>query len=72
MEVDIDTSAGFRPGTPRPLFTLPVAAAGPELFTWSCDSAGERFFVLVPPTARTTGIVEVVSDFASLVNRRRP
>jgi len=72
MEVDIDTSAGFRPGTPRPMFALPVGATGPELFTWSCDPAGERFFVLVPPTTRSKGIVEVVSDFASLVNRRRP
>lgn len=32
--------------------------------------AGVRLFLLVPPLARNTGLVEVVTDFASLVNHK--
>ena len=71
MEAEIDTRDGFRPSTPHPLFPLPVASAGAEQNSWTCDSAGERFFVLVAPAKRATGIVEVVSDFSSLVKRSR-
>jgi len=70
MEADIDTREGFHPGTPRPLFALPVGSPGPDQNSWTCDEAGERFFLLVPPAERTTGIVEVVNDFSALVKRR--
>jgi Tol biopolymer transport system component len=70
MAVDIDTKIGFRPGTPRPLFTLPVPSSGPSLSSWACDAAGERFFVLAPNAAQNAGTIEVVTDFASLVNRK--
>jgi hypothetical protein len=37
---------------------------------WTCTPDGEHFFVLQSPRVAASGIVEVVTDFASLVNRR--
>jgi eukaryotic-like serine/threonine-protein kinase len=70
MAVDIDTGNGFHAGTPRPLFRLPSHSFGPDQSSWSCDSAGERFFLVVPPTTQTVGFIEVATDFHSLVNRK--
>jgi hypothetical protein len=70
MEVDVDTNDGFHPGMPRPLFKLPLGSSSAETNSWICDEIGERFFVLVPSAARAAGIVEVVTDFSALVNRR--
>jgi Tol biopolymer transport system component len=71
MVVDVDTREGFHAGTPRPLFTLPVRTSGIDLKPWTTDAAGEKFYLLTTPAgSRGTGIVEVVTDFASLVQRR--
>ena len=70
MEVDVDTKDGFHPGTPRPLFKLPLPSIGIEQNSWTCDANGEHFYVLSPTVARISGIVEVVTDFPTLVKRR--
>ena len=70
MEVDIDTRDGFHPGMPRPLFALPLPSTGAELSSWTCDAAGEHFYLLTPNSKSATGIVEVVTDFPALVRRR--
>jgi WD40 repeat protein len=70
MEVDVDTRDGFHPGMPRPLFKLPIGSSSAETNSWTCDATGGRFFVFVPSAARAAGIVEVVTDFSALVNRR--
>ncbi len=70
MEVDVDTKDGFHPGAPRPLFTLPLPTSSIDTNTWTCDPSGEHFYVLAPTVARSTGVVEVVTDFPALVKRR--
>ena len=70
MEVDVDTSAGFMPGMPHALFRLPLSGLGAERNTWTCDSAGEHFYVLTPSSASSAGVLEVVTDFSALVKRR--
>jgi hypothetical protein len=67
MSVDIDTHDAFRAGTPRPLFALPRTAFAVDMTSWNCDATGQRFFLLVPPPAQNAGIIEVVTNFASLV-----
>ncbi len=69
MAVSIDTRNGFHPGTPRPLFALPGAHQVREQY-WTGSPDGERFFILQAPRTAATGVIEVVTDFASLVNRR--
>jgi Tol biopolymer transport system component len=68
--VDIDTKDGFHAGTPHPLFRLPARAFGPDAGSWTCDAAGERFYLVVPPHGSGAGIVEVTTDFRSLVSRK--
>ncbi len=71
MAADIDTRSGFHAGTPHALFPLPVRSYSRELGTWACDERGERFLVITPSRARAAGRpVEVVTRFASLVERR--
>jgi len=70
MAVDIETSTRFSAGTPKRLFELPWASFNIDAQSWGCDAGGERFFVVVPPSAETERIIEVVTDFESLVTRR--
>ena len=71
MAVDIDLSNGFHPGLPRPLFTLALPVVNRETSTWGCDAAGERFVLVVPQrSAAHVRLVEVVTDFRSLVTRK--
>jgi Tol biopolymer transport system component len=66
---DVDTKDGFRTGTPRRLFELPLGSAGSKA-TWDCDANGDNFYVLVPAAQTSRGTIEVVTDFSSLVTRR--
>jgi Tol biopolymer transport system component len=68
MAVAIDTRDGFHPGTPHALFSVSVPGT-PTLRYWTCTPSGDRFFVLQSPRVAVSGSVEVVTDFASLVNR---
>jgi hypothetical protein len=70
MAVDIDTRTSFHAGTPHPLFKLPSQSFGPDEKSWGCDTAGENFFLVVPPKVLGAVKVEVVSDFNSLVSRK--
>jgi Tol biopolymer transport system component len=70
MAVDIDTSAGFHPGTPRYLFTTPSRLSSIGTFGWDVDATGETFAVIVAPRATSSGTTEVVTDFSTLVERK--
>jgi len=70
MAVDIDARTGFHAGTPHLLFKLPVRAFAPDASTWGCDASGEHFYLVVPPRTPGAGIIEVTTDFRSLVSRR--
>jgi Tol biopolymer transport system component len=70
MAVDIETEGGFHAGTPAKLFPVPIGASGPETRYWTVTEDGQRFFVLVAPKTRTSGDIEVVTDFGALVNRK--
>ncbi|MEP7028179.1 MAG: hypothetical protein ABI960_06255, partial [Candidatus Eisenbacteria bacterium] len=70
LAVDIDTSDGFRVGTPHVLFPLPIADITASGRSWTCDPNGERFFLLVPTKSQSTGNIEVASGFHSLVSRK--
>jgi Tol biopolymer transport system component len=71
MAVDIDASSGFRAGTPHQLFDVgDRGALSVGALNWGCDAAGEKFIVIVPNRAATSGKIEVVSDFHSLVSRK--
>jgi hypothetical protein len=69
MAVEIDTASGFHAGTPARLFPVPIGAGVTEHF-WTCSEDASRFFLLVPPKSAVSGEIEVVTDFASLVNRK--
>ena len=68
MTVGIDTREGFHPGTPHALFAAPEPGSATTHY-WTCTADGTRFFVLQAPHTVATGSIEVVTDFASLVNR---
>jgi serine/threonine protein kinase/Tol biopolymer transport system component len=70
MAAEIDTKTGFQAGTPQKLFTLPSRSFDPSARGWNCDAAGERFFLVVPEQNQTAGILEVNTDFQSLVTRK--
>jgi Tol biopolymer transport system component len=70
MAVDIDAQSAFRAGEPKPLFALPLGALSPSERTWTCSEDGQRFFLLVPPHNASRGGIDVVTDFAPLVNRK--
>ena len=70
MAAEIDTRSGFQAGTPQKLFTLPTRAFDPSTSSWSCDAAGERFFLVVPEQTQGAGILEINTDFQALVTRR--
>ena len=70
MAVDIDTRNGFHAGTPHKLFGLPAASSRPDQAAWSCDAAGETFYVVVPPRAQRSGNIEVMTAFNELVSRK--
>ena len=69
MAVSIDTRDGFHPGTPQPLFAAPKTGNGTIRY-WTCTADGNRFFLLQSPRGAASGVVEVVTRFASLVNRQ--
>ena len=52
MAVDIDTSAGFHPGTPRYLFTVPSRLSSIGTFAWDVDATGETLGRLATRVAR--------------------
>jgi len=68
--VPIEAGESFRAGTPRPLFELPSRSSDVDQLPWTCDANGETFYLLTPLRAAESGIVEVVTDFASLVRRK--
>jgi hypothetical protein len=68
MAVDIDTRDGFHPGTPRLLFASPKPGSATVRY-WTCSADGNRFFLLQSPRSAASGVIEVVTDFGSLVNR---
>ena len=70
MSVDIDTTAGFRAGTPHSLFLLPMKSSAFGATSWSVDATGEKFALTIPPPQLTVGTIEVVTDFQSLVSRK--
>ncbi|HEU4724554.1 MAG TPA: protein kinase [Candidatus Eisenbacteria bacterium] len=70
MAVDIDTAAGFRPGTPRALFLLPMRSSAFAAASWSVDASGEKFALVVPPPQSATSSIEIVTDFQTLVTRK--
>jgi hypothetical protein len=35
--------------------------------SWTCDANADRFFLLVPAAAQNAGVIEVVTNFASLM-----
>ena len=70
MAVDIDTKQGFHPGTPHPLFPLPIQSFSEVRTTWCCDASGERFFVTTGATGAAAPAVEVVTDLRALLSHR--
>jgi len=68
--VPIELGESFRAGTPRALFKLPEPSSGVDQLPWTCDANAETFYLLTPLRAAEAGVVEVVTDFASLVRRR--
>ena len=68
--VEVDGGESFRAGTPRVMFKLPVVSNGVDQLPWTFDSNAERFFLLTPVGVPQAGVVEVVTDFSSLVNRK--
>jgi len=70
MSVDVDLTGGFRAGMPQPLFALPVRSPAVDIASWTCDENGERFFLVVGPAMQGSGVIEVVTDFHSLVSRK--
>jgi len=70
MAVDLDTKGGFRVGTPRPLFSIPIPSPTFDLYSWTCDPGGTRFIQMVPATGGPSAAMEIVSDFHSLVSRK--
>jgi len=69
MAVSIDTRDGFHAGTPHTLFAW-SGRGDPSTRYWTCTTDGERFILLRAPRTASAGTIEVVTDFASLVNRR--
>jgi Tol biopolymer transport system component len=70
MAIDVDTTHGFQLGQPKLLFSLPVPALGRDVSSWSVDEKGERFVIeRVHRVGHTGPTIEVVTSFASLVNR---
>ncbi|MEO5617626.1 MAG: hypothetical protein ABIS67_07625, partial [Candidatus Eisenbacteria bacterium] len=70
IAVEVESGESFRVGTPRVLFKLPTQSNGVDQLPWTCDANAERFFLLTPVGTPATGVVEVVTDFGSLVGRR--
>jgi hypothetical protein len=70
MAVDIDTRDAFHAGTPHALFALPSRSFAGDVRNWACDSNGEKFILVAPVRAADPGIIEVVTDFGSLVTRK--
>jgi serine/threonine protein kinase/Tol biopolymer transport system component len=64
MAVDIDTSKGFEPGTPRRMFTAPTGAT---ITGWDLSPDGKRFLFAAPPnTGRTIPFTVVLNWTAGL------
>jgi serine/threonine-protein kinase len=61
MAVDIDTSKGFRAGTPRRMFTAPAAL----VTGWDLSPDGKRFLFVAPPNAGRVIPFTVVLNWAA-------
>jgi len=70
MSVDVDSKEGFHAGTPHELLQLPGDFLDLGTTGWDCDATGERFVLIAAARGQAPGAVEVVTDFASLVNRK--
>ena len=70
MAADIDTSGGFRAGVPHELFVLPSPSSSDAVTNWGCDASGEHFYVLASPRHPGPGLIEVVTGFGTLMNRK--
>lgn len=63
--VEIDTSRGLRPGTPRPLFQLPEGTG----FVWDVSADGERFLLNVPVVKSSSVPLSVVVNWTAGLRR---
>ena len=60
--VEVDTSRGLRPGSPRPLFRFPE---GMGLDAWDVSADGERFLLNVPVTKSAAVPLAVVFNWVA-------
>ncbi|HET7294563.1 MAG TPA: hypothetical protein VFM88_19225, partial [Vicinamibacteria bacterium] len=67
MAVEVDTSRGLRPGTPRQLFRLPEGTGLAE--AWDVSADGERFLVNAPVTKSSAVPLSVVFNWAAGLGR---
>ncbi len=65
MSVEIDSTHGIRPGTPRPLFQLPEGTA----FGWDVSADGERFLLNVPVIKSSSVPLSVVVNWAASLKK---
>ena len=63
MAVDIDTRKGFQAGTPRRMFTSPMAVL--PTTRWDLSPDGKRFLFVAPPRAGRTIPFTVVLNWAA-------
>jgi len=70
MAVDIESKDGFRVGTPRVLFGVPIASPTFDVRSWSCDASGNRFVLMLPSVGASGGSIEVASGFQAMVSRK--
>jgi Tol biopolymer transport system component len=70
MAVDIEAGETFRAGISKLLFELPQGSFSFESPSWSCDAAGERFYLIVPPRTQARTSIEVASGFEKMVSRK--
>jgi Tol biopolymer transport system component len=66
MEVDIDTSAGFRAGTPRSLFAGPPSVLD---YGWDVAPDGKRFLLLATPGDGRTIPFTVMINWAAALKK---
>ena len=61
MSVSVDTTHGFRAGTPTPLFAVPEGA-GDE---WDASADGQRFVFTVPVLKSSSVPLSLVQNWAA-------
>jgi Tol biopolymer transport system component len=65
VTVDIDTSQGFQPGTPRRIFTAPSGASSPSIYRWDLSPDGKRFLFVSQPVANRVIPFTVIVNWAA-------